>query len=98
MEVEPQGFDLAAPTRGILSDDRAHFLALPEARDLLKINLPLETRAREPACIADQRPADGALSLAVVKDMLLGDVRVVIFLVRFEATGLCIEFDGEEID
>ena len=30
--------------------------------------------------------------------MLLGDVRVVTFLVRFEATGLCIVFDGGEID
>ena len=29
--------------------------------------------------------------------MLLGDVRVVIFLVRFEVAGLCIEFDGDEI-
>jgi hypothetical protein len=96
MEVAPQGFDLAAPTRGILSDDQAHFLALAQARDLLKVNLALETRAREAAGISGQRPADGVFSLAVVEYVLLGDVRVVVFLVRFEAAGLGIEFDGSE--
>src|ERR1051326_5869688 len=94
LHLSPKGYRAdAAPTRGILADDRAHFRALGRARDLLKVNLALETRAREPAGISGQRPADGAFSLTVVEDMLLGDVRVVIFLVRFEATGLGIEFD-----
>ncbi len=59
------------------ANDRAMRGALPDALGLLKVHFAAEARARIPAGVADQTPADGRVALAAQVQVLLTFVGVV---------------------
>src|SRR6185436_20584512 len=86
LEVLTQRLERIAPARGVLSGHGTVAFALAEAGRLLEIDFRSQARAGIPAGIAHQRPAGGPLTLAIVLDVLLGDVGIVPLHLRVEAS------------
>ena len=98
LKIRTQRLDVGSPTRGILADDGAALVALTNAGRFPEIDFAFETRAGKAACVSYERPADRFGASTIVMYVLLGLVRVVPVLVRFEPADLLVEFNGSELD
>ena len=97
LEVCAQCLEFVTPAVGVLSDDRTFRRALRQALAFTEIDLVSETRARIPARVSHQGPADGPAGLAIMVHVLFGHIGVVPqdFLVK--AAGLPIMIHLEDL-
>ena len=93
LKVDAKRLERVAPTRRVLSNDRALRGALRQTLAFAEVNLLAETRAHVPARIARQRPAHRHFALAIVVYVLFGRVGIVPEHFLLESAGCGIVFD-----
>ncbi len=77
VKIKPERLELVAPAFRIPPNTRTCGRALGKTLVFPEVDLVAETRAHVAAGVPGQRPADRVGAVAVMKNVLLGDIRIV---------------------